>query len=267
MKDIASDLYTLDDVFREGWGVFAGIFRKCAPIVFACAFVAEFLADQTVGILPLEKLLAPLREGQNGEAMYLKAETQISAYILGVFNFLILNIAQIATMKFAEAHITQRQILFGDALRETFRRYPRALWTVFLGGLITMGMTFLLIVPGIIWSVYYLFALYVAAMTSLSGKRALDYSKSLVKGSFWRTAGFFCCIGITAALVSMIIALAGASLVNLVPEKGQTFANAALNGISSLTSIFTLSLGTVFFLNTAYIRRKSNEQAAEAIQA
>lgn len=258
MKDIASDIYTLDDVFRDGFGVFLDIFRKCAPIFFACAFVSTLLAELVVARIPFEELLAPLNKGENGEAMFLKAQAQLTTYIQMLFNFFILSIAHIATIKLAEASVTKRPIATADAMHETFRRYPRVLATVALGGLIIFGMTLLLIVPGIIWNVYYLFAMYVVAITSLSGKKALDYSKSLVKGSFWRTLGFFCCINIAAGLVAVLISLALASLVNLVPEKGRLVAEAVSGGLSSLVGIFTFSLGTVFFLNTAYVKRNAS---------
>lgn len=261
MKDIASDIYTLDDIFHEGWGVFLGIFRKCAPILFVCAFVSTLLGESVIARMPFDEWLAPLRKGDNGDVMALKAQAQLAAYVQMLFNFFILNIAQIATVKFAEASVTRRPITTGDAMRETFRRYPRVLGTLALGGLIIFGLTLLLVVPGIIWNVYYLFAMYVAVITSLSGKKALDYSKSLVKGAFWRTLGYFCCINLTAGLVSVLIALATASLVNLVPESGRIAAEAAAGGISALVSIFTFSLGTVFFLNTAYVRRGCQEQA------
>lgn len=255
MKDIASEIYTLDDIFHDGWGVFLDIFRKCAPILFVCAFISTLLGESVIARMPFEEWLAPLRKGDNGDVMVLKAQTQLSAYIQMLFNFFILNIAHIATVKFAEASVTRRETTTGEVMRETFRRYPRVLGTLALGGLIIFGLTLLLIVPGIIWNVYYLFAMYVAAITSLSGKKALDYSKSLVKGAFWRTLGYFCCINLTAGLVSVLVALATASLVNLVPAQGQIVAEAASGGVSALVSVFTFSLGTVFFLNTAYIRR------------
>ena len=78
------------------------------------------------------------------------------------------------------------------------------LWTGFLAGLVLIAFTLLLIVPGIIWGVYYPVLVPVVAF-GLSGTSALAESKRLVKGNWWRTAG---CL-IVIELVSLLLALPG----------------------------------------------------------
>jgi hypothetical protein len=46
--------------------------------------------------------------------------------------------------------------------------------------------TLLLIVPGIIFSIYWIFALYVSIFRDINGTDALKYSKKLVEGKWWR---------------------------------------------------------------------------------
>lgn len=85
-----------------------------------------------------------------------------------------------------------------DAGQNAFVLWPLALWTMVLQGLIVFGLSLLLIVPGIIWGVYYTFSTFVVAQGSLWGKEALDYSKALVKGRWWITLG-------VTLLISLIV--------------------------------------------------------------
>lgn len=256
MKDIANNRYTLDDVFYEGWQVFRDIVWKAFPIVFVCAFVVSVLSAMTLDIIPLEEWMARYERFAQDEEFALKFQIKIVQMVNGLFSSVIFLFAQLVVIKFAEASIVKRPITGGEALRAACGRYPRAIWTSLLAGLILLGLFMLLIVPGFIWSVYYTFMLYVIAITSLSGKAALDYSKSLVKGSFWRTLGFFLCIGFVTNIAQAMIALAGASLANLVPWGDGTLLQGVVDGMAAVTTIFGLSLGTVFFLNTAYIASK-----------
>ena len=87
------------------------------------------------------------------------------------------------------------------AFRGAVSRWWPMLWTGLLAGLVLLGLTLLLIVPGIIWGVYYAFLVPVVAF-GLSGTEALAESKRLVKGNWWRTLGCVLVIGLVeAALV------------------------------------------------------------------
>lgn len=250
-KSISTQQFFLEDIFEEGWRVTMAIFAKCAPIVLCFAFIVNLLSQMAVDRLGLERLVAAGR-------LTAKAQLHIASLVDKTFTFLIFSVAIIAIIKCAERAVTQREISFGEALAEGLHRWPRYLWTGFLGGLIVLGL-FVLIIPGFIWAVYYMFLPYVVSVTSLSGKKALDYSKSLVQGRFWRTIGYFFVIGFAAAIPSLIIALCGQTAVNLLaphlPHAAHLAATALILAFAQLPSIFQLTLGTVFFLNTAYCAR------------
>lgn len=61
-----------------------------------------------------------------------------------------------------------------------------AVITNVIEGIITFLLFILLIIPGIVWSVYYIFSMQAVTFENLRGKEALDYSKSLVKGQWWK---------------------------------------------------------------------------------
>lgn len=252
MKSISTHQYFLEDIFAEGWRVFTAIFAKCAPIVIAFGFVVNLLSEMAVNRLGLDKLVEAGRLTERGQL-------QIANLIDKTFAFFIFSVAMIAVIKCAERAVTQREVSGSEAFSEGLRRWPRYLWTGFLGGLIIAGLSCLLIIPGLIWAIYYMFVPYVVSVTSLTGKRALDYSKSLVQGSFWRTIGYFFVIGFAASIPMFIFALCGQTVANLLaphlPKAAQLSVSSLALAVAQLPVIFQLSLGTVFFLNTAYLKR------------
>ncbi len=265
MKNIATDTFYLEDVFEEGWRVFRSIFAKCVPLVLVFGFLTNFLVLAAMEKVPAAELAERFANMSLAQASVDEAALaqKISAQTMGLFDnlfsFLVFSIALLAVVKCAERAITRRDITLREAFADALRRWPRYLWTAFLGGLIVACLC-VFIIPGIMWMVYYLFVVYAVAMTSLSGKKALDYSKGLVKGAFWRTLGYFFVIGVATAVPALILALAGQMLANLVtptlPSLARLALNALANAFATLPTIFQTSLCSVFFLNTAYLRRQ-----------
>ncbi len=255
MKSISTHQYFLEDIFAEGWRATSAIFTKCAPIVIAFGFIMNLLSQMTIHRFGLD---VPIANWPKGMAECGLTQDKVAALIGNLFSFLIFSVARLSVVKCAERVVTQREISFVEALSEGLNRWPRYLWAGFLGGLIILGLC-VLIIPGLIWAIYYMFLPYVVSVTSLSGKKALDYSKSLVKGRFWRTIGYFFVIVIATSIPSLIIVLCGQTAVNLLaphlPKAAQLAASSLAVSVAQLPVIFQLSLGTVFFLNTAYCAR------------
>ncbi len=258
MKSISTHQYFLEDIFAEGWRATSAIFTKCAPIVIAFGFIMNLLSQMAIHRLGLD---VPIANWPKGMAECGLTQDKVAALIGNLFSFLIFSVARLSVVKCAERVVTQREISFVEALSEGLNRWPRYLWAGFLSGLIIMGLCCLFIIPGLIWMIFYIFLPYVVSVTSLSGKKALDYSKSLVQGAFWRTIGYFFVIGFAAAIPTLILALCGQTAVTLLashlPKAAQIPALSLALAIAQLPVIFQLSLGTVFFLNTAYLKRQA----------
>ncbi len=269
MKNIATDTFFLEDIFEEGWRAFRVLFVKCVPIVLAFGFLKGLLVAAVTDWIPAKEMAARLVRMVPADSAVNEAELadriliKLSGLVDNFFTYLVFSVALLAVVKAAERAVTQRPFSTGEILAEAIRRWPRYLWTSFLAGFVILLLCFLFIVPGLIWSVYYLFVPYVVAVTSLSGGKALDYSKGLVKGAFWRTFGYFFVINFTAAIPALMLTLCLSTAENLakgglsaIPAVWLAF-RAILNAIPLLVIPFQLSLGTVFFLNAAYLRRQA----------
>lgn len=257
MKNIATEQFNLEDIFVTGWDAFKKIFKKSIPIILIIGIPAALLANFVIAKIDFDHLV---EIGKLKEMQALKVEGQITQFI----DFLIGSIASIALIKCAEKAITQREFTWQEALNHGLRRWGAVIGTSFLGGLITIGMFFLLIIPGIIWAGYYIFVLYVLAMTSLSGKNALDYSKKLVKGHWWRTITYFFVIGFAAMIPTALLGLVSGSLYTLIEQSLNIskplliVIESILDTIPQLATPFQLALGTAFFLNTAYLQTQND---------
>lgn len=65
-----------------------------------------------------------------------------------------------------------------------------------------IGLFILLIVPGVIFSIYWSFALIAVALKGKKNMDALAYSKDIVTGRWWMTLGYFILLGLIVAIVS-----------------------------------------------------------------
>ncbi len=74
-----------------------------------------------------------------------------------------------------------------EELKGVARLIWPAIFTSILGGLAVLGGIILLIIPGIIFSVWFAFGTYAVAMDGKRGAEALSWSKNLVKGRWWAT--------------------------------------------------------------------------------
>lgn len=89
------------------------------------------------------------------------------------------------------------------AFSQAFSRWPAFLITAVLLAIFVFGLSLALVVPGIIFLIYWYFAIYLAALRGQAGWAALSQSRALVSGRWWRI------FGITLGLVLLnVIAVA-----------------------------------------------------------
>jgi hypothetical protein len=164
-----------------------------------------------------------------------------------IFNFILnLSIAIIT-----EKVIDQKDVSWLSAIKDASSKWGRALLTIILTSLILLGLSLLLVIPGFIYSVYYTFIMPVIALRGFFGKEALDYSKKLVEGQWWRVFGIQIVLSIILGIISMVINVP----IGLISEKfhAVNFSNAASYFLGSLIGIAFSIMNTVLFLNNEFV--------------
>jgi hypothetical protein len=222
--------------------------------------LARFLVIGLLVYIPINigLTLVPVGEwidkyGLRGFRMYMR--------VIQLLDFLFGTIATLGLAKLVETTVRGETLSCWSALWHALKRWPAALGTGIIAGLILLGLFLCLIVPGVIWSLYYSLALYVVALRGLSGKAALDYSKALVKGQWWRVLGLL--------LVFELMGLA-AVLILGVPfyfTPDHPVLDVIDNTLGDLAAALGMVLATVLMLNTDYLRQRQTPPALPALSA
>lgn len=212
-----------------GWRTYRSLFKDAA-LVF---LIVYFPVNLVLNLLPAEDL---------SFAAYLRI-VQILEALIGI-------IATLALARLIEERLQGRPFDFKDALKHGFKRWGHGVGTGLIAGVIILGLLLLLVVPGIVWAVYYTFVVYAVSLRGKEGREALAYSKALVKGRWWRVFGIFLLINLL-----MILCLAAAGLpVAFLPTGPWTFPLQFLaDTVSDVIYALFISMETVFFLNIDYL--------------
>ena len=149
--------------------------------------------------IPINYLLSFLPDSDNIEGFisYIRILTILDG-LVGVVSFMA--IAFVIKNFFDGNEITIR-----ESLRKSLSRWPSAIGTSIYAGIILTVLFLLLIVPGVIYSVYWAFGAIIVVLCDMSGSDALDYSKQIVKGQWWRVAGYLLVFLILNIAISVVI--------------------------------------------------------------
>lgn len=125
-----------------------------------------------------------------------------------------------------------------SSAKESFDQSKKYFWSyvwISILSTVIIGLwSILLIIPGIIFAIYYLIYNYTFFFEDLKGMNALKRSKELVSGYWWAVFGRVLFIGVLAGVLNILLALPLSSM----PEKSASYVtyNAFINIIWALIS-------------------------------
>jgi hypothetical protein len=102
-----------------------------------------------------------------------------------------------------------------EIFKETKKYFWPYIWLTILNTILILLWAMLLIIPGIVFSVFYSLAVYVFFFEDKRGLDAIKRSYQLVRGYFWPVFGRACLIGFVIWLVLMIFSIPA----DFVPEE------------------------------------------------
>lgn len=120
------------------------------------------------------------------------------------------------------------------------------IYTSFFVGLVVFGGTLLLIIPGIIFSLWYSFILYVLVLDDKRGWSALSASKALVSGRWWATWWRLFIPSLVFGIATSLISSGITALLSLTPlgTDATKIIDAVLSGILSALALPLTTLAT-----------------------
>lgn len=143
---------------------------------------------------------------------------------------------------------------YKTALKEAAGKWLPGLGTSVLMGLCVLGLSILLIIPGIIYGVFWTFAVYTVMLYNKSGWAAMKHSRETVRGRWWRVFGYLIVFGLISGLIGWIINMPMASFAS---NRGVYFISALL---SDIVFSFVIVASVLFFLNLDATKKTADQK-------
>ena len=125
--------------------------------------------------------------------------------------FVIISIASIVLGLWSQSTTYFAILKMGESEKEIFKigyqKIGRLLLISFVTGLIVFGGMFLLVIPAIIFSVWYSFSTWLVLDKNMGIKESLRKSKQMVSGKFWKILGRSAVFGLFSFLVAIILSI------------------------------------------------------------
>lgn len=203
-KRVITAPMTVEDLFKVSWGIYqrrwltlllimlaGGMLTLVAFAAFpAVGFGLTLLLPQTKGILVLLGWIVGMVAGTVAMGM------STGAYFYSV----------------VDEHMD-----FKTAFQNGWRRALPFAWIFTLVGFIVYGGFFLLLIPGLIFMVWFFFAPLVLAEEDLRGMSALIKSRELVRGRFWPVLGRLMALWLATVVISLVPILGQLASIVLMP--------------------------------------------------
>lgn len=170
------------------------LFRACLPKVF---WLAAAMALVTAPI----NLLGPYFQSNTptgGVIAAIVCGVIVAAVLAGaIYGAIIARIDSVARAA---------PLSVGDALAIGLRRLPAIVVAGLAAGLAIFVGLLLLLIPGFIFMIWFLFAPFAVIIERLGAFESLSHSRALVRGHWWRTAALLTIIGIILIAVYVVVA-------------------------------------------------------------
>lgn len=179
------------DYLTSSWS----LYRRNAKILLIYSLIVAVIPT---AITILTRVLG-ITEKTNGIFILLSLALTIGSAVLTTF-------FTIGLYRTTANILNNQDILaFGSQIKIGLKRFwPFIITNIVLGIIIAAGFI-LLIIPGIIFSIWYFAASYITATEDIKPLLALDESKKVVTGRWWQVFGYFFVIGLVLGIIAAII--------------------------------------------------------------
>ncbi len=221
---------SIGDLFRQSWGLYRG----------------------RIGIL-IKIMLLPVALLVGGDIF---GSLNILSWLGGFLGFLGIITSFLAGLTLIFA--IQDNLQFGESYRLALRRFWSYGWLTVLSGFVTLGGFVMLVIPGIIFSIWFIFAIYVFALEGEKGMSALLRSREYVRGYWRQVFGRQVVLILSAVAVILVLSFLGAALTG----GSKSGANLVINLFTLVITPFTTAYFYVLYQNLKSLKPEVMSQPA-----
>jgi len=261
------------DMIKESWEIFKKTWKKFLGLMVIIPLLSSLIGAAILAVIFLIFLLASFAVGGPAAA----ATTTVSGTlemisstvgalslsgVVGNILSIILGVIGVITLialVFIPMVVGYYSVIFvlrdpeikaWDAFKKGLRLFWRYLWIIILMTVITTVGYLLFIIPGIIFSIWFTFAMYVLLVENTGGTKALGRSRQLVKGFWWTVFARLLVVAIFSLIISFILNLLnslGGTLGSLGEQSGQAAMVATGVVLSFITFIISLAVNFIVY--------------------
>jgi len=232
------------EIIKNSWEVYAKNWRRLFPYMLLIFLPNFLLGPVGFASMYLDKF-AP-----GGFFMYLNNFVVLAIFAASIIFALWAAAAMTKNLK----ALSENQAGFNwrEALVTTSRFIWPIIYTSILVMLVVLGGTILLIIPGVIFSIWFVFSYYTVIFEDKKGREALKASRALVAGRWWGILWRLIVPGIFFGLLAAILSYAVATGLGYIFQASMLFAltNAFFTSIiSSLVAPLSALATLLLYLN------------------
>jgi len=221
------------EIFEKSWNIFSSRFGILVSLGVLFSFLPNVILEmwkmKRAAFLPAENVAT---FGDYLKELQILSPLLFCLFLLSIF----LTVSVIYVLNYGSK---KKPIDFSFALKGGWSFYGKGILLNFLLLVFLIPLFLLLIVPGIIFSTYWVFAFYVLIVEKSSINGALKGSHDIVRGRWWKVFGYLFFVNIIIWFVLWV----ASGILGMLGTAG-VFLRVALG---TLTSLFSL-----VFINTFY---------------
>lgn len=169
------------------------------------------------------------------------------------------SIAYLAIVFMVNNILAERPVItLKQSLQFGLKRCWPAITTGILQYIIVFLLMLLFIIPGVIWMVYYTFIYQVLALKDLKWKEALNYSKYIVRGNWWKVFGNLFALAFIPGLIYFVMFKLYNNFIAIDPRFKSLII--PINTISNIFSSFVTIGTTILFVNIENVKLNSDNE-------
>ncbi|MBU1180167.1 hypothetical protein KJ885_04445 [Patescibacteria group bacterium] len=237
-------MISIADIIRLSWQTYISKFKKYLPLlglIFLFSLVGSVATYYLLDILKLPQIWGLVASAGISAIVYLLT---FSITIL-----LILYTDQFLQNKKAEFHC-----------KDVLEVFLPALLLSILVGLITAGGFLLLIIPGVLFTVWYAFTVYIAILEKKKGLILLSESRELSRGKFWPVFGRLILPNLFWGLISYFVLAGIFNIIGLIVNKAvvnQTELGFGVNvGLLAVSALVASFFAPLYVIVTTIVFRE-----------
>ena len=249
------------------------VLQVMAVVFLPISLLEVIISDRMLTAYALFQQLAQTMQtsaGDMGQFLTVAYQVLLNSGLLFMVSLFLQPVGVIAIAKIVKQYIDGEEVSLGKALSEAFSLMPAILLAgVIYGVLLSIGS--IVIVPAIYFGIAWGFYLYCMGLSGKKGWAALQYSKSLVKGKWWRTLAYFWLLSAIGILWNSVF-----ELVYVFAPEG-IVADLLYHFLCYFSAAFAAVGETLLFLNREAVtygpnihmdgpREENREEAAEPVE-